>query len=410
MSETVIFVLGMHRSGTSALSGALASAGVAFGDQLLGPEAGVNDKGFWEHRELVRINEALLKQQGLDWHTPFAAAALAPLLANASSVGTLWQQACELIAALLKQGSCVAIKDPRLCLLAPFWRQAVEQSSARVVVVHLLRHPAEVASSLYKRDGIQPDHANALWYEHSTLAQQFCEQQSRSITTRYDDLMQAPADTLQRILSTCDIPLQVDRQRLADWIEPRLRHHSADNNASQGVLGPVVDQLYSRFGAAHPLPDSEQNAAAVMHAASGWLDQLARQFVQLNTTVLRLQSSRAQLDQLGQSHATALRTMDERDHQLEQLMAEHNRLGQSHANALNIVAARDTQLAQLQARLEQLGEDHAHALRVIAERDQQCEAYQATVVQLQASHERLQQLESKWPIKLYTRLFNGTSH
>ncbi len=51
----VLFVVGMHRSGTSALCAALAARGVSFGSDLLGPMAGVNDEGFWEDAGVVAI-------------------------------------------------------------------------------------------------------------------------------------------------------------------------------------------------------------------------------------------------------------------------------------------------------------------------------------------------------------------
>lgn len=88
-----LFILGMHRSGTSALSGAIASAGVYFGDDLLEAEAGVNDKGFWEHRELVRLNEALLAHAELKWFTPVAVDALSAVCEAPELAGPLFDQA-----------------------------------------------------------------------------------------------------------------------------------------------------------------------------------------------------------------------------------------------------------------------------------------------------------------------------
>ena len=56
----VLLVLGMHRSGTSALAGALRILGVYFGDQFLEPQKSINERGFWEHREIVDLHERLL--------------------------------------------------------------------------------------------------------------------------------------------------------------------------------------------------------------------------------------------------------------------------------------------------------------------------------------------------------------
>ena len=60
-------VLGAHRSGTSALSGVIQRLGVNLGDNLLGPQAGINERGFGEHSEVVALHDRLLKQLGSSW-------------------------------------------------------------------------------------------------------------------------------------------------------------------------------------------------------------------------------------------------------------------------------------------------------------------------------------------------------
>ena len=59
-SRDCIIVLGMHRSGTSALARVLNLLGVDLGTNLL-PAAEDNETGFWEHRDLVLVNEEVLR-------------------------------------------------------------------------------------------------------------------------------------------------------------------------------------------------------------------------------------------------------------------------------------------------------------------------------------------------------------
>ena len=63
----VVIVLGMHRSGTSALTRGLQALNVELGENLTSAVEGNNDKGFWEDREVVTINEILLERLGGDW-------------------------------------------------------------------------------------------------------------------------------------------------------------------------------------------------------------------------------------------------------------------------------------------------------------------------------------------------------
>jgi hypothetical protein len=65
-SSRCLLVLGMHRSGTSAVTRCLNLVGMDVGSQLLTPDDG-NAKGYWEHAEAVRINDALFAAFGMLW-------------------------------------------------------------------------------------------------------------------------------------------------------------------------------------------------------------------------------------------------------------------------------------------------------------------------------------------------------
>src|SRR5512140_2863373 len=67
-SNKSIVILGMHRSGTSAFAGALAHLGVATGGRLLSAQEEINSKGYWEHKDVVRINDELLFALHSPWH------------------------------------------------------------------------------------------------------------------------------------------------------------------------------------------------------------------------------------------------------------------------------------------------------------------------------------------------------
>lgn len=64
-----IFVLGVHRSGTSALARTLQLHGAALPKTLM-PAQADNPDGFWESRPIVQFNESLLKSAGRPWYDP----------------------------------------------------------------------------------------------------------------------------------------------------------------------------------------------------------------------------------------------------------------------------------------------------------------------------------------------------
>ena len=64
-----ILVVGMHRSGTSAVARLLNMMGAYFGPEDVDIGAGEeNPKGFWERREVRKLCDDLLHSAGADWH------------------------------------------------------------------------------------------------------------------------------------------------------------------------------------------------------------------------------------------------------------------------------------------------------------------------------------------------------
>src|SRR5574340_381926 len=96
--KRIIVVLGMHRSGTSAITRGLKALGVSLGEHLLEPATDNNEKGFWEDRNVNSLNIALLKELGHDWQT------LAPIMREeleSDKARTFMMPAVELLRARL---------------------------------------------------------------------------------------------------------------------------------------------------------------------------------------------------------------------------------------------------------------------------------------------------------------------
>lgn len=159
-----MIVLGMHRSGTSALARVLNLMGAYFGPE--GVTTGANQenpKGFWERRDVRALNDSILHAAGCDWNR------VADFDVNAVAGKVLEdfnRQAAKLVLELDGHRPWM-IKEPRLCLLLPLWRRFLEVP----VGIHIYRNPVEVASSLHRRNGIPIPAGMALWerYVQSAL-------------------------------------------------------------------------------------------------------------------------------------------------------------------------------------------------------------------------------------------------
>ena len=69
--KKAIIILGMHRSGTSAVTRICNLLGADLGSKLLKAIKGNNDKGFFEHRDVVDVNDKILYEMDSSWLCPF---------------------------------------------------------------------------------------------------------------------------------------------------------------------------------------------------------------------------------------------------------------------------------------------------------------------------------------------------
>ena len=139
-----VVVVGMHRSGTSAMASALARLGLALPDETDLITAGpANERGYWELRRFVTFNDGVLKYLNGSWSTPPKPAPGWELSRDQALV-ELRSSARDFILREFRDPHMV-LKDPRLCITLPFWRQVFDHEPVAVLV---LRDPLDVARSL----------------------------------------------------------------------------------------------------------------------------------------------------------------------------------------------------------------------------------------------------------------------
>lgn len=240
--RTIIFVLGMSRSGTSLLTRLLSMSGAALPRNLLGANAS-NPTGHWEPQEAIEINDRYLGGCNSSWLDP----GLHLQLEGPPSQE--WGERFEreiagFLDAEVSGRAPVLVKDPRLPLVLDRWISAAGKRGidCRAVLIH--RHPEEVAASLASRNGIERQHAYLLWLKSNLLAERYSREMVRSFVT-YETLWHDWRSALGTAIDRLGLPLACpDDAAVKAFLSPDLRHHRATKEPSAiGIEKDWIERL-----------------------------------------------------------------------------------------------------------------------------------------------------------------------
>ncbi len=218
-----LLVIGMHRSGTSAVTGALGAMGfnlVSADDRMDWPES---NPEHWESISVTLHNEDLLDRLGGGWDAP-------PELPGG------WEQnpgllggadPTALMATAYPEEGPSVWKDPRLCLLLPYWRDVLASPLATILV---WRSPMAVARSLQQRDGMAISDGLALWERYNRSAIEGLDG-TDTFVVDYQSVVDDPgtfargvADWLRGLSQFASAAIAWDTEGAAASIAGELRH------------------------------------------------------------------------------------------------------------------------------------------------------------------------------------------
>lgn len=354
-----IIVLGMHRSGTSALARVLNLAGAYFGvEGVATPANAENRKGFWEREDVRALNDAALHSVRCDWDVvaDFDIGGI-----PRQELATLKSGAAEIVAKLDAHRPWF-VKEPRLCLLLPIWRPALEVP----VCVHIYRNPLEVARSLKARNDMPIPVGLALWEAYNVAALDAAEGLPQLVVS-YHDLMHEPLATTARTCAALSshggYPLrQPARDELAAFLSARLQHQRASASALDTAASKQQLALYAQL---------QQLRSAELHTASAapGLSPAARQMLHAYEAGRRdvprrvRDANAARMRRIPKDSATQLilkgHELDRALGELDVAQREARRLRQSNAELERRVAVRGEQVRNLTAQRRELVDEVA---------------------------------------------------
>lgn len=231
--RTALVVLGAHRSGTSAMARVLGLSGGRLPNDPhpAGPD---NERGFWESRSVIALDEEMLEASDSRWDDIFSGQPRHHL-SNFDRV--FRQRAGEVLDAVFEGADPIVLKDPRINALAAFWNAALRDHGYEPLYVVMVRNPAEVAASMLARNSMPTDQGLLLWLDQM-LAAERDTRQDRRLFVAYDDLLEDWRTCLDRTERTWGRPLPRRTSAAGNAIEqfltPTLRHYRASERSLQG--------------------------------------------------------------------------------------------------------------------------------------------------------------------------------
>ena len=328
-----------------------------------------NEKGFWESLDVQQLNDELLAALSSRWDDPVTVSTdqLAP-----AQLASFHDRAAKLLARDFSQSTIFVLKDPRICRLFAFWRDALQGFGCDLKVVIPFREPLDVAASLVARNAMDATKAQVVWLHHMLKA----EMQTRPVPRyilHFDALLADWKQSMEDMAEQLELQFPKSHEEASPeidaFLDPALRHHHyqpeeakdspfetlelvdatrkavlrlAKNIRDRGALSSM-DKLNQRFRSAEQLFSASLTEAR--RDALTLAERVARQQRELEETRSTKESSVAELEGLRSSEqrvAEDLRTA-QLQHQEEML-----RWQQTVNELADAVAHRDARLEQSQ--------------------------------------------------------------
>ena len=358
-----ILILGMHRSGTSALTRVINLLGAALPTEVRGRGPG-NEAGHWEPERLAALHDQMLADAGSSWDDwrAFNLADLPLSRANQYRIDI-----SRIFAEEYGDAPLVVLKDPRICRLTSLYIEILEVMGYELKFIHIQRNPLDVEASLEKRDGFPPSFSDLLWLRHVLDAEVATRGRNR-VFVRYETLMSDWRSVIDKINAALAVNLnrEGDAQIQVDsFLTDEYKHHESP-----------VEAIFANDKLSWWLKDAFQSLMKLEVEANN-VDALAR------LDHLRADFDHASLHLGGPVLATLA---NREDHLVAQLNAEREA---QVANLSREIAERDGQSAVLKQTVDERDETIAELGRQASNFSAEIDDLKRQLAEARVSHDAL---------------------
>ena len=233
--QRTIAILGMHRSGTSALTGSLEQAGLYIGDT--NHHANDNLRGNRESVEIMTLHNDLLERNGGAWDRPVrnmqwdpVHRALQTTIIRTFNDQPLW-----------------GFKDPRTLLTTDMWLKAIPS----LELVGIYRHPWLVADSLMRRNHKTADEALDLWYAYNINLQWLARNKPAFPVIEFS----TDPEDFNRQLQELMIILKLDTKSV-DFFDANLRTQTIPDHAQEFANSKMANRCIRLYNSLKQLSEN----------------------------------------------------------------------------------------------------------------------------------------------------------
>ncbi len=263
-----VFVVGMHRSGTSLVSRLLSLYGFALPNTLM-PAGPHNEQGYFESQRIFEAHQELFRELGSEWDD-----LKDPPRSFYEGLGeSPWPARFqELVLDEFGSSGDFVLKDPRISRLLPLWRRVMDHLSIEPLFVTMVRDPEEVAASLRAAQGTPVIRGTLLWLRHQLSAERETRGRPR-VFVHYDRLTADWRTEMERVIATLGLSNTISEEGVARadrFVDRDLKHQQRS-----GKLGEVRSRGWIASVYRHLCEATEADPSDPLYAtASEWFDDV----------------------------------------------------------------------------------------------------------------------------------------
>lgn len=275
--KRVILVLGVPRSGTSAITKSLEVLGVKLPELEKVAFNKFNEKGYWEDEDFFFFNLQLLNVLEPLEHRRRNLVSLTKKEVLFLEEQGFVEKASQLLLGKISDAKPLAIKTSSFSPLLPFWKKVFQQCAVQTSFVIALRNPFSVVASIQAAQEIigKQDHEKSFWIWFSYMLSSLKETEGHQrLFIDYDQLIENPALQIQRMAHVFE--LEVNEELLRDYcdnfIDRSLCHFQEKENQLFNNQ-PCCDLGVEMYEALLKTAQDELSFQDLKTACKKWRDQ-----------------------------------------------------------------------------------------------------------------------------------------